>query len=55
MIIKVACPGCGKTIKVDVKTLDALRAENDRLRREILDLKSGESGLRALGRMFSGK
>jgi 4-hydroxy-3-methylbut-2-en-1-yl diphosphate synthase IspG/GcpE len=37
--ITVQCPDCGREIVVDIKTIDALRKENDRLRQQLADIK----------------
>lgn len=41
--IKVTCPDCKKQITVQIRTIDSLRAENERLKAEILRLKRLDS------------
>jgi len=38
-IIPFTCQ-CGKTTKIDIKTIDNLRKENELLRKELSDLKA---------------
>ena len=38
-ILKIKCK-CGRELKIDVKTIDILRAENNRLKKERDDLKA---------------
>ena len=41
--IKVTCPDCKKQIIIQIRTIDSLRAENERLKAEILRLKRLDS------------
>lgn len=41
--IKVTCPDCKKQIAVNIRAIDSLRAENERLKAEILRLKRLDS------------
>jgi len=54
MIIEIHCPDCGRLIKIDIATIDRLKAENRQLSQKIFELENQIRAADLFGNIFRG-